>query len=318
MATIDDQWRSPIGDQIAARWGVAEGQAFFLRGSANFIFVLKKDGKKYVLRFNEDTERDRELIEAELELLCVLKNKGIDVSEPVQSSSGNWVETVQTELGTFHAVVFTYVEGNHPEFDELTNRDFEKWGKALGTLHQRVKESLNFRELKRPDFRDQFTFIRKILPTSEKAALHELDQLSEWAESLEMNSENYGVIHFDFELDNLLWTTEQIGMIDFDDSIYHWFVADIAFALRDLFEERIDVTKPEFIAFMNGYQSVTDVDAKLINELPQFMRMHHLFMFARLFRSVDLTEADENPEWLNGLISKFNAKLNHYREGFIM
>ena len=31
----------------------------------------------------------------------------------------------------------------------------------------------------------------------------------------------------------------EINILDFDDCSYYWYVADIAFALRDLFEEKI-------------------------------------------------------------------------------
>ena len=46
-------------------------------------------------------------------------------------------------------------------------------------------------------------------------------------------------IHFDFELDNIVWNTDKTGIIDFDDSAFYWFVADIAFALRDLYDDSV-------------------------------------------------------------------------------
>lgn len=41
------------------------------------------------------------------------------------------------------------------------------------------------------------------IPPEEQGAWNELKMLRAWAESLEKSEENYGIIHYDFELDNL-------------------------------------------------------------------------------------------------------------------
>jgi len=60
--------------------------------------------------------------------------------------------------------------------------------------------------------------------------------ITTWAELLDRTRDNFGLIHFDFELDNLCWEDALIQMLDFDDCAYHWYAADITYALRDLFQ----------------------------------------------------------------------------------
>jgi Ser/Thr protein kinase RdoA (MazF antagonist) len=93
-------------------------------------------------------------------------------------------------------------------------------------------------------------------------------------------------------------------------------VADIAYALRDLFEEGIDLEDPSFQAFIKGYRSETELDMALLKEIPMFMKLHDIVSFAKLLRSVDIPESDEYPEWLVNLKSKFVRKLEDYRQSF--
>ena len=64
-----------------------------------------------------------------------LAGEGIRVAKPIRSSAGNYVESVMTELGLFHAVVFEGLAGKQLDLDELTPDQVLCWGKALGELH---------------------------------------------------------------------------------------------------------------------------------------------------------------------------------------
>ena len=57
-------------------------------------------------------------------ILDALAQAGIVIATPVVSKQGNAVETIDTEWGTFHAVVFSALEGMQYEFDDLTESGF--------------------------------------------------------------------------------------------------------------------------------------------------------------------------------------------------
>ena len=58
----------------------------------------------------------------------------------------------------------------------------------------------------------------------------------------------YGLIHYDFETDNVFYEQEtgQFYPIDFDDAVYHWYVQDIERALDSLNESLIERLNEQF------------------------------------------------------------------------
>lgn len=236
VETVNEEWKSPLAENILERWGYDEGQVFYFRASANFLFVFKREGVHYFLRFSDASEKNLALLEAEMEILEYLREQPVKVALPVKSQNDRLIETVETELGTFYAVVFEALPGKQIEIEELELEQFFKWGSALGKLHEVFKRMPEQYRLNRESWRDQLTFVQNLLPVEETAARDELNEIFNWAESLEVTNDHFGLIHFDFELDNQRWEDGQIGMLDFDDCVNHWYAADIAFALRDLFE----------------------------------------------------------------------------------
>ena len=151
------------------------------------------------------------------------------------------------------------------------------------------------------------------------AALHALDQLKMQLDQLAINEQNFGLIHFDFELDNIIWNEGQPGIIDFDDSASYWFVADIAFALRDLFEDsadKVDFQNETFLQFIRGYASVRPIDPEELKLIPLFLRVHNLFGYARIYRSLTPINPAGEPTWLTELRGKLGAMMHSYRDGF--
>jgi Ser/Thr protein kinase RdoA (MazF antagonist) len=314
MDTVDSEWRSPLGEKILERWGYDEGTVFILRASANFIFVFKREGKLYFLRFNDSRERDYSTIEAELKLLQYLAKQDLKVAQPIPSRNGTYMEVVETDIGTFYAVVFEAVDGKHLEFDELSSEQAFQWGKALGKLHETLKQLPEELKIDRPTWQERLASIREILPKKDRTAYKEMDYVIKWAENLSMTKDNFGLIHYDFELDNVLMKDNSVGMLDFDDATVHWYVADIVYAMRDAGE--FTVHHPIVATFVKGYQSETELDMRLLHESSGFERMHHVISYAELVRTIDIEESEELPDWLKNLQSKLCVMRDQYRQSF--
>lgn len=314
--TVDQEWRSPLAEKILTHWGYDEGSVYYFRASANFIFVFRKDGQRNFLRFNTASERDLKSIEAEIEILRYLHTKPVRTAQPVKSINDRYIEVFETELETFYAVVFEGLQGEQHEIEDLKQEQFVIWGGALGGLHHVLKEMPGKYRQNRTTWKDKLTFLDKILPDYETVAATELKQIILWAEGLSISKETFGLIHYDFELDNLFWNHGKVGILDFDDSLNSWYVADIAFALRDLFQESIDLSHPCFQEFIKGYTKETELDTTILQDLPWFMRMHKLVTFAILLRTVDIEESEGDPDWLIGLRKKLIGYIEEYRASF--
>jgi Ser/Thr protein kinase RdoA (MazF antagonist) len=316
VETVNSEWRSSLAEEILERWGYDHGSVYYFRASANFLFLFKINGKSYFLRFIDSVEKDFSSIESEIKLLNYLRSQPIKVALPVESLNGHYVETVKTDWGTFYAVVFEALPGKQFETEELENDQFYKWGSSLGELHTVFKTLPDEFRKTRKNGLDQLEALRTLLPESELAAIHEWEQVFELAKGLPQSEENFGLIHFDFELDNQRWDDDVVGILDFDDSLNNWYAADIAFALRDLFKEGIDLENEAVQCFLDGYRSKTSLDNELLHQLPLFMRMHNLITFTGLLRTVDIPASEDHPEWLRKLSVKLLNYIDHYRSTF--
>ncbi|MEP7357374.1 MAG: phosphotransferase [Anaerolineales bacterium] len=132
---IDSAGSSPLAELILAHWPHDPRSLRFFRSSANFLYTFTQESRRYFLRFADGAERSRAAIEAEIELVNWLAAAGVEVAIPVRAGNGQFVTTTETELGTFHAVVFAELPGVQFELDELDDARFHASGAALGKLH---------------------------------------------------------------------------------------------------------------------------------------------------------------------------------------
>ncbi len=301
---------NPVAGRLLESWEHDPGSARFFRSSANFVYSFRKGGSRFFLRFADSSERETASIQAEVDLLNWLAEAKLNVARPVASRLGNFVETVQTEVGTFHGAVFVGLQGTQLEIDELDGSQFREWGSALGELHATMKRYTGPGLAARATWRDHMEAAKAYL--GEKQPL-----LSEWAEieehlsTLPVDRNNYGLIHFDFELDNLFWQEGRIGMLDFDSCAHYWYAADIAFALRDLFDGGASVDNSSFRDFMAGYSLRHRLDETL-SAVPLFSRLARLLSYTSLARALDLPPNMDYPDWLQGLTRKMQNKMEAY------
>lgn len=310
-STVGDDGSSPVAEQILERWACDHGSVRFFRSSANFIYRLRDQDNIRYLRFADASERSRETIEAELAILESVVGSSITIATPVASRYGNTLETVDTEWGTFHAVVFSALEGRQYEIDDLSEAGFRQWGETLGRLH--AATSAIAPSLGRPTWSDHVSFVQGRLPADSPGLQAEFAELVAALSALPTTQETFGLIHGDFELDNLVWNGAHVGILDFDDCSHHWYAADIAFALRDLFEDGVDTSDARFRAFAAGYRAFFPLSEEDSGYVPLFLRFAHLLNYARIARSMDLAPGAGYPEWLQRLNSKLLQRMAAYR-----
>lgn len=327
MMTLSTMWRGAsqlnegghplIASLMLAHWAHDVGTCDPVRYSSNFVFTFTEAGQRRFLRVADDRERSRSAIAAELDLLVWLSTEGLNVASPIQSRRGTLIETVDTGHGVFHGVVFPVLAGVHLGIDELDQAGFETWGKALGRLHAALRRYHGVSAGDRWSWQDQLALIAAGIPLAETAVQREASDLVASLAAMPAGSAHQGLIHFDFELDNLLWGERGIGIIDFDDCAHHWYAADIAFALRDLFDHGAGIGHPSVRSFLHGYGAQQAIDDMLLSSLPVFSRMARLTAYARIVRSLDLPADANLPPWIEDLQHRFRLMAQRYQASLV-
>ena len=93
---VDRGRRSPIAEQIAARWFVASTDVRTGGASANFVCRVEAGGRTYALRCNYESERTLEYYAAEMAFVEYLADRGLPVARPLRSRAGALVERAQS------------------------------------------------------------------------------------------------------------------------------------------------------------------------------------------------------------------------------
>lgn len=237
---------------------------------------------------------------------------------PILSINGKYIEIAQQSEGTYFAVVFRSAKGVTLD-ENITEVQCEDWGRSLATLHQLSKE-YEPSDTKRPNWRDILRKIDVLLQRhpDEMEAMGELDRLTEWLQSFPISNRNFGLIHYDFQLDNIFYNeiSHSFSVIDFDDAIYSWYVHDIITALGDVLGDNLNMDKPQVKSFLKGYNLVISLNNEDYNQLPYFQRFMKLYSFSRLLWSLEGCEIADAPKWLDDIKKKFVHVRDELRRGF--
>lgn len=305
-----------IGNFLIEKWNQTEGSLKLGRASANFIYNFDNGEQKQVLRIAPESERTEQQILAELDFMEYLQKKGFPVPKVILSKDNKRIEKLTTEMGSFFAVALQRCPGKIYELNELPHELFIEWGKLTATIH---KLSLDY---KPQNNRKRRTWIKDIITTTKylpdnefelKGILLELvDQINEFPKD-----ENYGLIHYDLELDNILWNNGSYYVIDFDDSAYYHYIADLAFALEELREQNPETEKQMLNGFISGYKEIKSLPNDWLNQLDCFFSLMDILKYARTLQAYENTNPEEDPQWLADLRKRHMKKLNETKEKMI-
>lgn len=319
FSTFEDEKTCPTVEAILSRWPADANSWRFLRVSSNFVFTFRIAQQPHILRFCPADHKPAAVIGEELAWLRHLIDQGIAANRPVAGQGGQWVETVSTAIGDFNAVVFNAVSGAElEELDQLTPPQFFAWGQALARLHT---ASAGFTGASRPNWQSLLQEAGRRLPTDHKLAHHHLQGVCAELSALPVNPQNYGLIHFDFELDNLIWQDDAPTAIDFDDCALHWYAADIAFALRDLWDDRasrVNLNHPHLVEFISGYRSLRPLAEEEVQRLPLLMRFQNLVKYAEIHQHLQDPLAADYPGWAQKIRQRLTTLADGYEQDFAL
>lgn len=309
-----------VAQRLIQLWEHDEGTLQFWRASSNFVYVFEHNHEKYFLRFAYEQENNMKNIIAELDFMNFLRSHEFPCVSPIASKTDKLIETVTTSDGLYYAVVFSAAKGI-PLNDSLMEMQSEDWGRSLATLHM-LSKLYKPVEFRRKSWQDILHDIESVLRKhpQEHEAMEELKRVTRWLQSLPASEDSYGLIHYDFQLDNVFYDESKQGfeVIDFDDAMYHWYAMDIVTTLADLYDTHDSPSAQCIQAFLGGYRSIMTVDDESLSLFPKFKRFDNLYGFSRLLWSLENSDVMivDAPSWYEGLKEKLNRMIENRRQGF--
>jgi len=266
-----------------------------LDGFESFIYEYSHAGCNYILRIGHSLRRDKPLVLAEVNWINHLADGGARVARAVHSLNENLVETIDDgHGGEFIVASFVKAQGIQLSSDDWTPELIEEYGRTLGKLHalsKNYKVPAGF--IKRPVWNERIMCEIFCLESTEHVALIDYHQdIMDQLENLDRNPDVYGLIHQDAHAGNFLVDdTGKLTLFDFDDCTYSWFVNDLAIALFYwvFWEEDPGSVTGYFLRHLiAGYREETSFESHWVKEIPHFMRIRELDLFAVIHRSFDV------------------------------
>lgn len=288
--TDEEKLLHKIAEKSLSRWGIADGASLrLISHSENAVFLVTgDDGFRKVLRVHRTGYHSQNGLRSELAWMKALQQEAeVQTPQAVEGLDGALIQLVQVGAEEARMVVlFDFITGNEPKPDDLLQA-FHHLGSIAARMHAHARSWV------RPSY-----FERLIWDYERSLGAH--PNWSGWQAGFAANKpgrdvveradalmrqrlaafgtspRDFGLIHSDLRLANLLVEGRETKVLDFDDCGLGWFVYDIASSMTFL-ENHADVDRI-VAAWIEGYRTLGELSEREIAEIPTFMMLRRLII----------------------------------------
>lgn len=235
-----------------------------LKTGINDSYLVVDGYEKYVFRiYSLNWRTEKEILE-EIGLLNLLNENHIPVSFPLTDIDGKYIQELAAPEGKRSGVLFSFAKGEKLlNFPAATHY---KIGEIMAKLHQLTLDLKLDRITYTPDviLVDSFEQLKKFISieTDEMAFMASAQKylLNELGKT-DASKIRQGAVHLDIWFDNLSIDGDEVTLFDFDFCGNGWLCYDIAYYILQLHSTEKDENecKPKLDAFLEGYQSITQI-----------------------------------------------------------
>lgn len=273
-----------------------EAKLIVLSENATYMVKNKESGKNDgVLRIGRPGYHTLSELNSEMKWLKQINEyTPLVVANPIKGLNGEFIQNVKGSDGEIYNCVITeFLAGSSPDEnnEEQMVKQFKYLGETTAYLHRQTeiwngtskidRYEWNFDNVigKTPKWGDWRSF-PDMTPEAQTFLEDVVQIIEKRLKRYGKTENNFGLIHADLRLANLLIEGEQIKVIDFDDCGFGWHLQDLASALSFIEEKPI---VPKLVnAWLSGYKKVlpfTDTD---FEEIDTFIMMRRLQLTAWL------------------------------------
>jgi Ser/Thr protein kinase RdoA (MazF antagonist) len=313
-----ERFTNEIRDDLFSRYGLTAQDCEPLAGFESFIYRYMQDDERFVLRIGHSIHRSPGEVLGEIEFVNYLARHGISVPRVLPSRQDALLETIgDGHDGEFHATRFSWAPGVHVWETEYPKDElFANIGRMTGTMHALTKDfRIETAGAWRPSWDgDDDIDLAGWLPKSDRAVIDRYNELSRTLAGHPRHRDNFGLIHFDFHGGNYFVDGENITLFDFDDSLYHYFAADLAMEMfyavsHDCRSDEQLAAAGQFKALWRGYTETNRLDPAELKWLPLLIEQREILLYGVLHRSMDPPGEDGGDSWSKSYMKNRREKI---------
>ncbi|MEJ2633497.1 MAG: phosphotransferase [Acidihalobacter sp.] len=273
------------------RWGFSEAaQVRLLNHSENTTYRVDEEGRCCILRVHRLGYHSQQAIAAELDWVAAIeRDTSIRTAMPIAGTDGRLVQPFPSGQGDGrYSVLFEFLDGEEPGEEHDLPESFEQLGSITATLHEHSRGWV--RDGRRParpvwdfertlgrqpiwgDFRDGIGVTPEVAAHLNQGVARIRSRLQRYG----TNPKRFGLVHADLRLANLLVHEGRVGVIDFDDCGYSWFMYDLGSALS--FIEHKDYVPALVEAWVRGYEQVQPLADEDVDMLSTFIMLRRILL----------------------------------------
>lgn len=229
------------------------------------VFELQdKNNKKFILKLA--LPENSEQLQSEFDLLSSLSSSGLGVSQAIN----------RFQHTDFSAILLSYLEGASRDADSITNHDMNAIGQFLASFHTVDYEVLD--QHKRLDWDGLFTDEGlyhlgadiTIFTNEQRDIMTSVgEQVRQAMVTLGQEKTQFGLIHGDLLLKNILFNDNKIYALDFEYASLGYYLYDLTPVLWQLKPHQQFESLQQ--ALLDGYHSIRLIDAEQLNLLETFI-----------------------------------------------
>ncbi|MBQ8134642.1 MAG: phosphotransferase [Clostridia bacterium] len=297
--TFDKELFDSIAESALDRYNwESEAYVKLIVLSENATYMVKSrdnDENLGVLRVSRPGYHTLSELESEMSWLRQINDyTPLIVANPINGSDGKPVQQVEGHDGhIYFCVICDFLKGSEPDEsnpDKIV-RDFEMLGETNAYLHRQASIWNGTKSIDRIEWTydniigktpqwGRWQDFDDMTPEAEEFLEAACDIIQKRLERYGRNQNNWGLIHADLRLANILIDGDVIKVIDFDDCGMGWHLHDLASSIS--FIEHKDIVPDLINAWLRGYKKVMPLSDTDFEEIDTFILMRRLQLMAWL------------------------------------
>lgn len=292
-----------LANQSLDLWSLPEdAKARLINVSENATYLVEGTDWKSVLRIHRESYHSALAIACELAWSSALNNDGVIVTPGyIAGRDGEAIQSAIVEGLPVprYMVMFEFVEGSEPDESEDLVGPFEELGQIAAKCHLHAMQWQRPEPFERLVWDLDAVFGSAATWGNWRDAPNVTPEISRVLERVEETvtrrikahgngPEQYGLIHADMRLANLLIDDSGTRLIDFDDCGSGWFLYDFAAAISFM-EDHPQIPDLKS-AWVRGYRSVRALSDGQADEIETFIMMRRLALLAWIGSRIEAPE----------------------------